>query len=53
MQNRLNPSVPAASTVKGPLYSLILTLTTPLINKTDSLSLIKYSTVLNHFVTGL
>jgi len=33
MQNRLNPSVPAASTVKGPLYSLILTLTTPLNNK--------------------
>jgi len=29
MQNRLNPSVPAASTVKGPLYSLILTCSSP------------------------
>jgi hypothetical protein len=52
MQNRLNPSVPAASTVKGPLYSLILTLTTPLV-KTHQLSLIKYSTIQNHFVTRL
>jgi hypothetical protein len=35
MQNRLNPNIPAASTVKGPLNSLIFTLTPLLIESSN------------------
>jgi len=49
MQNRLKPRIPAARTVKGPLYSLALTFL--LLNKNKSevsclLSIAPYNTLL-------